>query len=63
MKFEQVSEYHLFNAAPDDKAEESRICGRCAHRKHNHIGPTGKDATNRLVRWDDDGDDGEDDGK
>ena len=57
--FGYVSEYHLFDAAPDNKAEEGRICSRGAHRQHNHVGPTGKDATNRLVRWDDDDDDGE----
>ena len=58
--FGYVSEYHLFDAAPDNKTEEGRICGRGAHRQHNHVGPAGKDATNRLVRQDDDG---EDDGK
>ena len=58
--FGYVSEYHLFDAAPDNKTEKGRICGRGAHRQHNHVGPAGKDATNRLVRQDDDG---EDDGK
>ena len=30
--FGYVSEYHLFDAAPDNKAEEGRICSRGAHR-------------------------------